>query len=59
MKFDHMVKYEGVYYQAGQEVPVKGKEEEKKPIPTVPILEDTPDVSVEPPKRRGRKPREE
>lgn len=33
MKYDHMVKVNGVYYQAGQEVPGNQMAEEKEPLP--------------------------
>lgn len=54
MKFDHIVKYGDVYYKAGEEVPMEEKVEE--PVSVTPTVKETPS---EPPRRRGRKPREE
>lgn len=54
MKFDHIVKYNDVYYQAGEDVPMEEKVE--KPVAIFSAVEET---HSEPIKRRGRKPREE
>lgn len=55
MKFDHIVNYNGVYYAAGEEVPI-----DETPVTVVPNAEsdkgeDTPQGT----KRRGRQPRKE
>ena len=56
MVFDHKVKYDGVLYLAGEEVPME-KEEIQMDLftDTTPVIE-----KAEPtPKRRGRQPRKE
>lgn len=56
MKFDHMVNYNGVYYKAGEEVPIPEVEQTSLPIP-----EEAPEQKADEPapRRRGRKPRME
>jgi len=50
MKFDHMIKLNGIYYAAGEDVPM----EEKKDAPEIEI----PELQVDDePKRRGKKPK--
>lgn len=58
MKFDHMIKLNGIYYAAGEDVPM----EEKKDAPEidVPMEEEIeiPELQVDDePKRRGKKPK--
>ena len=58
MKFDHMVSYRGVYYKAGEEVPI----EEKQPEPPVReevVAEPEEQKEVASPRRRGRPSRRE
>ncbi len=45
MKFDHMIKLNGIYYAAGEDVPM----EEKIKIPELQVDDE--------PKRRGKKPK--
>lgn len=56
MKFDHMVNYNGVYYKAGEEVPIPEVEQTSLPIP-----EKAPEQKADEPapRRRGRQPRRE
>lgn len=49
MKFGYMVKHNGKYYAAGEDVPVE--QENKNPALTVP---EKPTVEEPAPKRRGR-----
>lgn len=51
MRFNHTVKYGGVYYKAGEEVPM---EQEKKP--SAPSLSE--EFPKETTKRRGRQPKQ-
>lgn len=58
MKFDHMIKFGGIYYAAGEDVPM----EEKNDAPEiyVPMEEkiEMPELQVDDePKRRGKKPK--
>nr|DAI17777.1 MAG TPA: hypothetical protein [Bacteriophage sp.] len=58
MKFDHMIKLNGVYYAAGEDVPM----EEKNDAPEIdaPMEEkiEIPELQVDDePKRRGKKPK--
>lgn len=50
MKFNHVVNYNGTYYEAGAEVPVEGE----KPVE---VEETSEEIAVETvaPKRRGRR----
>ena len=50
MKFDHAVNHNGVYYRAGEEVPI---DEPKKEVKTEPIQKE-PEETFETPRRRGR-----
>ena len=52
MKFNHVVSYNGIYYAAGEEVPIP--EEAKEPQETSEPKEEVATAQ----KRRGRKPRE-
>lgn len=48
MKFDHMIKLNGIYYAAGEDIPM----EEKNDAPEI----DIPELDVDDePKRRGKK----
>lgn len=58
MKFDHMIKLNGIYYAAGEDVPMEEKNdaleidvpmEEKIEIPELQVDDE--------PKRRGKKPK--
>nr|DAW42494.1 MAG TPA: hypothetical protein [Bacteriophage sp.] len=58
MKFDHMIKFGGIYYAAGEDVPMEEKNdaleidvpmEEKIEIPELQVDDE--------PKRRGKKPK--
>lgn len=58
MKFDHMIKLNGIYYAAGEDVPMEEKNdaleidvpmEEKIKIPELQVDDE--------PKRRGKKPK--
>lgn len=58
MKFDHMIKLNGIYYAAGEDVPM----EEKNDAPEIdaPVEEkiEIPELQVDDePKRRGKKPK--
>lgn len=58
MKFDHMIKFGGIYYAAGEDVPME--EENDAPEIDVPIEEkiEIPELQVDDePKRRGKKPK--
>lgn len=58
MVFDHMIKFGGIYYAAGEDVPM----EEKNDAPEIdaPVEEkiEIPELQVDDePKRRGKKPK--
>lgn len=58
MKFDHIIKFKGIYYAAGEDVPM----EEKNDAPEIdtPVEEkiEIPELQVDDePKRRGKKPK--
>lgn len=58
MKFDHMVKLDGIYYAAGEDVPMEEKND--APEIDVPMKEkiEIPELQVDDePKRRGKKPK--
>lgn len=58
MKFDHMIKFGGIYYAAGEDVPMEEKND--APEIDVPIEEkiEIPESQVDDePKRRGKKPK--
>ena len=58
MKFDHMIKRNGIYYAAGEDVPMEGKNDALKI--DVPMEEEIeiPELQVDDePKRRGKKPK--
>lgn len=58
MKFDHMIKLNGIYYAAGEDVPMEEKND--APEIDVPIEEkiEIPELQVDDePKRRGKKPK--
>lgn len=58
MKFDHMIKLNGIYYAAGEDVPMEGKNDALKI--DVPMEEEIeiPELQVDDePKRRGKKPK--
>jgi hypothetical protein len=58
MKFDHMIKLNGIYYAAGEDVPMEGKND--APEIDVPMEEkiEMPELQVDDePKRRGKKPK--
>lgn len=58
MKFDHMVKLDGIYYAAGEDVPMEEKND--APEIDVPMEEkiEIPELQVDDePKRRGKKPK--
>nr|DAX00927.1 MAG TPA: hypothetical protein [Bacteriophage sp.] len=58
MKFDHMIKLNGVYYAAGEDVPMEEKND--APETDVPMEEkiEMPELQVDDePKRRGKKPK--
>jgi hypothetical protein len=58
MKFDHMIKLNGVYYAAGEDVPMEEKND--APEIDVPMEEkiEIPELQVDDePKRRGKKPK--
>lgn len=58
MKFDHMIKLDGVYYAAGEDVPMEEKND--APEIDVPMEEkiEIPELQVDDePKRRGKKPK--
>ena len=63
MKFDHMIKLNGIYYAAGEDVPMEEKNDALKI--DVPMEEkndsqeiETPELQVDDePKRRGKKPK--
>lgn len=58
MKFDHVVNYNGIYYKAGEEVPIEQEEKEvpvgqEEKTPAHIILDEEEQEQI-PPKRRGR-----
>nr|DAL86740.1 MAG TPA: hypothetical protein [Bacteriophage sp.] len=56
MKFDHMIKLNGIYYAAGEDVPMEEKND--APEIDVPMEEkiEIPELQVDDePKRRGKK----
>lgn len=56
MKFDHMIKFGGIYYAAGEDVPMEEKND--APEIDVPMEEkiEMPELQVDDePKRRGKK----
>ena len=58
MKFDHMIKLNGIYYAAGEDVPME--EKNNAPEIDVPMEEkiEIPELQVDDePKRRGKKPK--
>lgn len=58
MKFDHMIKLNGIYYAAGEDVPMEEKND--APKIDVPMEEEIeiPELQVDDePKRRGKKPK--
>lgn len=58
MKFDHMIKFGGIYYAAGEDVPMEEKND--APETDVPMEEkiEMPELQVDDePKRRGEKPK--
>lgn len=58
MKFDHMIKFGGIYYAAGEDVPIEEKND--APEIDVPMEEkiEMPELQVDDePKRRGKKPK--
>jgi hypothetical protein len=58
MKFDHMIKFGGIYYAAGEDVPMEEKND--APEIDVPMEEkiEMPELQVDDePKRRGKKPK--
>lgn len=56
MKFDHVVKHNGVYYETGEDVPIEVKEERKAVEQTAaPQKEEGEPVTTEfEPQKRGR-----
>ena len=58
MKFDHLIKLNGIYYAAGEDVPMEEKND--APEIDVPMEEkiEIPELQVDDePKRRGKKPK--
>lgn len=58
MKFDYMIKYKGIYYAAGEDVPMEEKNDALKI--DVPMEEEIeiPELQVDDePKRRDKKPK--
>lgn len=58
MVFDHMIKFGGIYYAAGEDVPMEEKND--APEIDVPMEEkiEIPELRVDDePKRRGKKPK--
>lgn len=58
MKFDHIIKFKGIYYAAGEDVPMEEKND--APEIDVPMEEkiEIPELQVDDkPKRRGKKPK--
>ena len=58
MVFDHMIKFGGIYYAAGEDVPMEEKND--APEIDVPMEEkiEIPELQVhDEPKRRGKKPK--
>lgn len=58
MVFDHMIKFGGIYYAAGEDVPMEEKND--APEIDVPVKEkiEIPELQVDDePKRRGKKPK--
>lgn len=57
MKFDHVVKYNGKYYRAGEEVPIEMEQTTSSAVEQAEVAEVQETVSA--PRRRGRRPRGE
>ena len=57
MKFDHVVKYNGKYYRAGEEVPIEMEQTTSSAVEQAEAAEVQETASV--PRRRGRRPKGE
>ena len=58
MKFDHMIKLNGVYYAAGEDVPMEEKNDAPEIDVTMEEKIEIPELQVDDePKRRGKKPK--
>lgn len=61
MKFDHMIKLNGIYYAAGEDVPMKGKNDAPEIDVTMEEKNDVQEIEIpelqvdDEPKRRGKK----
>ena len=58
MKFDHMIKLNGIYYAAGEDVPMEGKNDAPEIDVQMEEKIEMPELQVDDePKRRGKKPK--
>lgn len=58
MVFDHMIKFGGIYYAAGEDVPMKEKSDALEIDAPVEEKIEIPELQVDDePKRRGKKPK--
>lgn len=63
MKFDHMIKLNGVYYAAGEDVPMEEKNDAPEIDVTMEEKNDVQEIEIpelqvdDEPKRRGKKPK--
>lgn len=56
MVFDYLVKHNGIYYQAGEDVPIEGKAVNVPPTSPVEEVVKKPEM-VDKPKSKGGRPR--
>ncbi len=63
MKFDHMIKFNGIYYAAGEDVPMEEKNDAPEIDVTMEEKNDVQEIEIpelqvdDEPKRRGKKPK--
>lgn len=58
MKFDHIIKFKGIYYAAGEDVPMEEKNDALKiDVPMEEKIEISELQVDDEPKRRGKKPK--
>lgn len=58
MKFDHVVKYNGKYYRAGEEVPIEMEQTTSSAVEQAEAAE-VQETTTSLPRRRGRRPKGE
>lgn len=63
MKFDHMIKLNGIYYAAGEDVPMEEKNDASEIDATIEEENNSQEIEIpelqvdDEPKRRGKKPK--